>query len=70
MTPKPREPQKTTTIEISIATKDKIHSIRTQIEKIVNPHGHKKKLSYDDILNIVFSLRSIDEQLSELILKQ
>lgn len=61
------KPNKTTTIEISIATQGKLHSVRDKIEKIVNPHGHKRKLSYDDIIDIILDLRGIEARLEEMI---
>jgi hypothetical protein len=64
----PAKPDKTTTIEISIATQIKLHSLRDKIEKIVNPHGHKRKLSYDDTINIILDARGIEARLEEMII--
>jgi hypothetical protein len=66
MTPKAQKPQKTTTIEISMETYEIIHSAKMQIEKIL----HKKNVSIDKVLKIAFAMKSLDAQLSELMLEQ
>ncbi len=61
------KPDKTTTIEISIVRQGQLHSVRDKIEQIVNPHGRKRKLSYDDIIGIILDVRGIEAQLEEMI---
>jgi hypothetical protein len=56
--------QKTTTIEVSIETYEIIHSAKTQIEKIL-----RKNVSIDKVLKIAFAMKSLDSQLSELMLE-
>lgn len=53
--------RKTTTIEISIETYEKLHSLKTKIEKVVG-----KPISFDKLCQIVFSLKDFNEMLSEL----
>lgn len=60
-----KKPNKTTTIEIAIETYNRIHSIKTQIEKIVN-----RKVSFDRVLKIFFALRPLDVVLTNLILEE
>lgn len=43
-----------------------IHSAKMQIEKIL----HKKNVSIDKVLKIAFAMKSLDAQLSELMLEQ
>ena len=54
-------PNDTTTIEISIETINKLHSIKKQLEKIV-----RKKLSYDKIINILLCSKHLEDQLIEM----
>ena len=56
---------KTTTIEVSMETYEIIHSAQTQIEKILR----KKNVSIDKVLKIAFAMKSLDAQLSELMLE-
>jgi hypothetical protein len=58
------KPQKTTTIEISIETYNECHNLKERIEKIV-----KKTISFDKLLKIMLSVKSIDQQLSEMMLE-
>lgn len=60
----PEKSAKTTTIEVSIETYDIIHSAQTQIEKIL-----RKNVSIDKVLKIAFAMKSLDAQLSELMLE-
>jgi hypothetical protein len=58
------EKPKTTTIEVSIETYNECHSLKEKIEKIV-----KKTISFDKLLKIMLSVKSIDQQLSEMMLE-
>ena len=55
----------TTTIEISIATRDKLYSLGQEIAKI----ARKRSLSFDQTINILLSAKTLDQQISELILQ-
>ena len=48
----PRKKKETTTIEISIETYDKLHRIKTEIERIL-----ECKTSFDGILSVLLMLR-------------
>jgi hypothetical protein len=66
-----QKPQKTTTIEITMETYALIHSVQTKIEDILsNGKKRRKSLSADKIIKIVFAAKSIDLQISELMLEQ
>jgi hypothetical protein len=54
----------TTTIEISMEDYNILHSIKTRIELIL-----KKSISLKKTLSIVLSVKSLDQQLSELMLE-
>jgi hypothetical protein len=53
--------RKTTTIEISIETYDKLYSLKSKIEKVVN-----KSISFDKLCQIIFSVKDFNEMISEL----
>jgi len=53
---------KTTTIEVSIEVYDKIHNIAEQIAQIV----HKKSVSLNQALKIMFATQPLDQILQEL----
>jgi hypothetical protein len=52
----------TTTIEVSITTYNKIHSVAEKIAQIV----HKKKISIDQTLKIMFATQPLDYILTEM----
>lgn len=54
--------RKSTTIEISIETYEKLHSLKTKIEKVVG-----KPISFDKLCQIIFSVKDFNEMLSELL---
>jgi hypothetical protein len=53
--------RKVTTIEISIETYEKLHSLKLKIEKVVG-----KPISFDKLCQIIFSVKDFNEMLSEL----
>jgi dsDNA-binding SOS-regulon protein len=53
---------KTTTTEISIDVYDKLHSVADRIAQIV----HKKTISLNQALKIMFATQSLDQILQEL----
>jgi hypothetical protein len=53
---------KTTTIEVSIEVYDKIHNVADQIARIV----HKKSISLNQALKIMFATQPLDQILQEL----
>lgn len=53
---------RTTTIEVSIEVYDKIHSVAEQIAKIT----HKKSISLNQALKIMFATQPLDQILQEL----
>jgi len=55
----------TTTIEISIETYNTLHSYQEKIAKII-----RKPISLNKTLAIILSVKSLDEQLTELMLEQ
>ena len=55
---------KRTTIAVSIETYNKLHKVKTLIEKIV-----RKKLDYDRVLSIILSTKALDDQLTDIILE-
>lgn len=59
-----KEQEKTTSLEISIATYDKLHGFQHQIEQIL-----RKKVSLDKTINIILTIKSIDQQLADIILE-
>jgi len=54
-------------IEIAIATYDKLCGLRDRIDKILNPHGRKRKLSFDDTIGIIIDVKGIEARLEEMI---
>ena len=54
----------TTTIEISIEDYNKLHNLQTRLEAIL-----KKSISIKKTLSIVLSVKSLDQELSELMLE-
>ena len=55
----------TTTIEISIELKDKLHRIKQALENLTS-----KSLSYDKTLKIILCCKPIDQTLEDLILAE
>ena len=59
---------KLTTMQISIKMKNKIHKLKTDFKKIIDPYGTKHtSLSDEDVLKIVFCAKSIEAQVEEMI---
>lgn len=56
---------KTTTIEISMETYDKLHSTKTKLEKITH-----KTLSFNKVVKILLTARPLDVMLEEMILNE
>lgn len=52
---------KRTTIAVSIETYNKLHRIKTLIEKTV-----RKKLDYDRVLSIILCTKALEEQLIDI----
>ena len=52
---------KTTTIEVSIETANKLHSTATQIEIIM----HKRHVSLDQVIKLFYVLNPLDELIKE-----
>jgi len=55
----------TKTIEVSTATYDKIHSVKTELAKILG----KKTVSFDTAFKLYFATTPLDEILSTLVLE-
>lgn len=53
-----------TSIALSIETKEKLHRVKTLIEKIV-----RKNIDYDQALLILLSTKALDDQLTDIILE-
>jgi hypothetical protein len=54
--------KETTSLEISIATQGKLHNIQHQIEQVL-----RRKVSLDQTINIILIIKSIDQQLADII---
>lgn len=57
-------PKQTTTIELSMKNYDKLHSIKTKLEKITH-----KSLSFDKTVSILLTARPLDLMLEEMMLE-
>lgn len=53
---------KATSIEISVATYDRLRSLQDQLEKILR----KKKVSFDQVLRVMFAVARLDDTLIEM----
>jgi hypothetical protein len=57
-------PEQLTTMDISMENKGKLHGIASQLEKIL----HKKKVSLDEALGVLLTIKSLDVVLQDMIL--
>lgn len=53
-----------TSIALTIATYDRLHSFKKQLEKII-----RKKLDYDKTISIILCARPLEDQLVDLIVE-
>lgn len=60
-----QKPEDTTTIEISIANAKRLHSIADSLQTILR----KRKVSLDQVINVLLTAKSLDVILQDMILE-